>query len=192
MKKLFFGIIILVVIIAITKTANTNHVKDESTVSSDSTQVMNSGTVNTTEIEKSVSNWNYSEQKDAMTDKTMYFAIASSINNLNFDFPYDGGSTLYIQIRKKDGTNEVMLNISKGQFNSAYDNVVSMKFDNGGITKYGFDEPSGGSSNLIFLHSPKSIIDKIKKAKHLKIEAPFYQAGRQVAEFNIGGLDWKQ
>lgn len=140
--------------------------------------------------EETASNWKYSEQKDKMTDKAIYFAQCTSLNQLNFDFPYDGGSTLTILVRKSDGKNEVILQLSKGQFNSPYNSRVSIKFDDNGILKYEYSSAADGSSNYIFLSSANQIIQKLKTARLVKIEAPYFQGGRQVAEFNVEGLDW--
>lgn len=125
-----------------------------------------------------------------MTDKIIYFANCDASNVLNFGFPYEGGSTLTILVRKMDGKNEVILQVSKGQFSSAYDSSVKMKFDNGKVLSYDFTEAADGSSDYIFLHPASSIIKKIKNAKSIKIEAPFFEQGRQVAEFNVSGLNW--
>lgn len=136
-------------------------------------------------------NWTYSEQEDKMTNEPIYFANCDAKNIFNFNFPYDGGSRLSIVIRKMSGKNEVILQISKGQFSSAYNSSVKMKFDEGKILSYDFTEAADGSSDYIFLHPASSIIKKIKNAKSIKIEAPFFEQGRQIAEFNVSGLNWK-
>lgn len=141
-------------------------------------------------VNEKASNWDYSEDKDKMTDKSRYFARCDATNEFHFNFPYDGGSTLSILVRKMDGENEVMLEIDKGQFNSADYSSVSMKFDDGKIHQYEFSEAADGSSNYIFLEGSSSIIARLKKAEKVKIEAPFFQEGRQVAEFNVEGLEW--
>ncbi|MBS0647374.1 MAG: hypothetical protein JSR97_12415 [Verrucomicrobia bacterium] len=125
-----------------------------------------------------------------MDDKLMYFAVSNSTNDLEFDFPYKGGSTLSIIVRNMNKENDVMLQISKGQFGSSYSQKVKIKFDDGKIESYSFSDAADGSSNYIFLENSKSLIAKLKAAKHLKIEAPFFQAGRQVAEFDVSGFEW--
>lgn len=140
--------------------------------------------------EVEVANWNYSQESDPMTDKEMYFAQCTSSNSLFFDFPYDGGYPLIITVRKMNGKNEVLLQIAKGQFSRA-EIPVKIRFDDETLKSYDFDFPADASSNYIFLHSPSTIIDKLKSAKEVKIEAPFYQGGKQVAEFSVSNFVWK-
>lgn len=138
------------------------------------------------------SNWTYEDRKDEMTDKPWYTASITSENHVNFDFPYEGGSFLRMTIRKMKGSYDVMLSISKGQFSGSYNSPsVAIRFDDAPAKRYGFDEPADNSSDLIFLHSASSIIKQLKKAKKVKIQAPFYQGGEPVFEFNTEGLVWE-
>lgn len=168
--------------------------KDKNIAVADSTTVtIPSSDVSSTSaaIPAKEENWKYSEETDKMTDKAIYFARCNATNTFNFSFPYEGGSVLSLLVRKMDGNNEVILQISKGQFSSAYNSSVEMKFDNGKILSYDFTEAADGSSNYIFLHPASSIIKKIRNSKSIKIEAPFFEQGRQVADFDVSGLDWK-
>ncbi|MGQ0739123.1 MAG: hypothetical protein ACT4OJ_08710 [Bacteroidota bacterium] len=136
-------------------------------------------------------NWDYSEEKDEMTEKVRYFASCISTNTAYFDFPYDGGSNLNLLIRKMNGRNEVILRISKGQFGSSYSSTVKIKFDEEQPKIYGFNEAADGSSDYIFLNGGPSIILKLKNSKKVKIQPPFYQEGQVVFEFNTDGLKWE-
>lgn len=138
-----------------------------------------------------VQNWTYSQQTDPMTDKETYYAKCTSINLLNFEFPYDGGSSLNITVRKMDGENEVMLILSSGQFNTVYDEPVKIRFDDSPAHTYGYDESGSGRSDVIFLHSPQSIIEKLKTSNIVKIEAPYFHSGKQVANFIAKDFVWK-
>lgn len=144
------------------------------------------------ELPAVIENWSYGEQVDKMTDKTMYFASCQSTNKVEFDFPYDGGSSLSITVRNMNGANEVILQISKGQFMSSYSSAVKIKFDDEAIKSYNFTEPSDNSNDYIFLNSGPSIIKKLRTAKKLKIQPQFFQEGQTVFEFDVAGLKWER
>lgn len=136
--------------------------------------------------------WQYSESTDEMDNKKNFFAVITSDNKLNFDFPYDGGSSGYITIRNMDGKNSVAISIEKGQFMSNFNDseYIRIKFDDNELEKYSFDEAADGSSDYIFPRQSLKLISKIKKSKNIKIEAPFYNEGRQVLNFTTEGLIW--
>lgn len=132
--------------------------------------------------------WTHTEEKDEMRGGTDTYDFITSDNAVDFGFPYNGGSSLHIVIRHsiKYGT-DVYLSINKGQFSGneySNDNYVSIKFDNGEIKKYYFNEPSDGSTSTVFLRKEKELIAKFKTAKNIMIEAPFFQEGRRVFKFN--------
>lgn len=43
------------------------------------------------------------------------FASTVSINTIDFDFPYNGGSKLILTLRKRGSEVDVMVSITKGQ-----------------------------------------------------------------------------
>ena len=60
--------------------------------------------------------WKYSEDDDALTSKKVYHAVLQADNALYLNAPYDGGSDCFIDLRYKDGDNNVIVSVSKGQF----------------------------------------------------------------------------
>lgn len=139
--------------------------------------------------------WDYSTETDEMNDSKSRFASLVSDNVIEFDFPYNGGSTMRLTVRymKKYGT-DVILRISSGQFLcSEYNgtNFVRVRFDDGTAMKYRTLEPADGSSDQLFLTNAKKFISLAKKAKVIKIEAPFYQEGNRVFTFSVDKpLEW--
>jgi hypothetical protein len=100
---------------------------ESSTGSSDSSST---GTTNTSSETASTSKWNYEEETDKMTSGKKFYASIESNNKLEFEFPYDGGSTGKITVRNTEKSNEVLLGISKGQFNTNLDGTpVKVRFD---------------------------------------------------------------
>ena len=122
-----------------------------------------------------------------------YYAQSISTNEIDFKPPYDGGSKFNLTVRKRNGENEVMLQVDKGQFmpNIADERMIKVKFDDGQPNEYSYNEASDGSSNIIFIESCQSLIKKLKTSKKLMIEAEFYEEGRKVIEFDVSGFEWK-
>jgi hypothetical protein len=127
--------------------------------------------------------WSYSSSIDPMRKSLIYYAEVKSINKLYFDFPYQGGFSATLKLRKSQrfGRN-IMLTLEKGQFichsyNDGCD--VAMKFDDGKIENYRGLEPSDGSSDILFLSPYEKIINKLRNSRRLTIETEFYQEGLQ-------------
>ena len=139
--------------------------------------------------------WKISTSKDEMRGSTDTFASIESDNEVEFEFPYHGGSTLSIVVREsqKFGT-DVYLLISDGQFiGNAFDgsNYVTIKFEDGPLQKYYFDDAADGSTDVIFLRKEKELIAKFKTAKKIMIEAPFFDSGSKQFTFTVGKpLEW--
>lgn len=149
----------------------------------DASEEMNKPKVETV-VDSSVNNeWEYDSKDDEMTNSKSYFATILSDNGEVFAFPYEeeGGSHLMVTVRqtKKSGT-DVILGISKGQFNGQY---VSMKFDDNAAKKYKAYSADDGSLDVLFIDNVKDFIAKAKTAKTIKIEAEFYQEGNRVFTF---------
>jgi hypothetical protein len=139
------------------------------------------------EVRDTVDSWSYREYIDEMNDSKTRIASLKSTNTITFSFPYNHGTYMYISVRKtkKYGT-DVMLIINSGQLLcSSYDGTdyVSIRFDDKSPIKFYTNEPNDGSSDCLFLRNPKKFIDLAKKAKIIKIEAPFFEEGWNVFKF---------
>lgn len=139
--------------------------------------------------------WIFNNSEDEMRNTTDVWASLESDNMVNFDFPYDGGSTLTITVRYMRKS-DVLLKISSGQFignDITGDNYVTVKFNNGSPKRYYFNEPSDGSTDCIFINKKSNFISNLRKAKVIMIEAPFYNAGDQVFQFHVDKpLNWRR
>jgi len=136
--------------------------------------------------------WRYVTQKDEMDNSTDYFATLNSDNQLNFKFPYSGGSTGVLTLRNMNKQNSVALRIDKGQFMPSYSNdrVIRVKFDDAQPINFTYSMADDGSSDYLFPNKSNQLIRKIKNAKTIKIEAPFFGEGRQILIFTTEGLKW--
>ena len=140
---------------------------------------------------KAESKWQYQEEVDKMSSTKNYFATIHSDNTIDFEFPYDGGSTGTITVRNMEKSNEVLLGISKGQFNSHSDGViVKVRFDNKKAVTFNCSEPSDGSSDVLFIESPKKFITLLKAAKKVIVQAEFYDSGLKEMEFDVKDFKW--
>lgn len=133
--------------------------------------------------------WNFSIEKDEMTDTKNIWAKIISDNHISQSFPYEGYTyaTITIRYMKKYGY-DAIISISKGQIHgSRYngDNYITARFDEGTPKKYTFTEAADGSSEMVFLVGKSDFIKRCKQAKDIKIEVPLYQAGRPIFTFHV-------
>lgn len=136
--------------------------------------------------------WEYGQNRDEMRNATTVWAKLKSDNDVYFDPPYDGGSSLYLVIKKspKNGLSAFFL-ISKGQFLLSVDErYASVKFDNGRIKKILLVEPASGSTNTAFIKHSLYFIDLVKKSKTMFVEMDFYSHGVEQFQFQTADLEW--
>lgn len=138
--------------------------------------------------------WHYESNADEMRGKTTEFACTDSVNQLEFAFPYNGGSggQLCLRHSPKFG-NDVYLSIDKGQFFcAAYLGChVRVRFDDKPILSFPASQTSDGSTNTIFIEGYRPVVRGLKSSRRIIIEAAFYQAGEQQLIFEVGGLKWE-
>lgn len=138
-------------------------------------------------------NWNYSQSVDEMDNAESFFAAATSENKLYFDFPYSGGTSFTLVVRNQKGKNEAILSCSSCQFigqRSFNSERLRVKFDDKDFQYYTFSEPADYASDVIFIGDPNKFIAALKAAEKLKIEAHFYQEGKQIIDFDVKGFTW--
>jgi len=146
------------------------------------------------EEEKKKTNWTNEENEDKMSGEKRFFTYTTSTNEIEFDFPYQGGSSFTLLVRNMGKANEVALTVSKGQFMPSIMNErsVRVKFDDEKPFNYSYAGTSDGSATTIFIVKANQFINKLKKAKKLMIEAPFYDAGMQIIYFDVEGFKWNK
>ena len=136
-------------------------------------------------------NWHVNTSTDSMTDKSVVVANVRSQNDVVFDFPYEGGSFLVMNIRKRDGKMDVYFKISKGQFVcSEYQgtNNVMIRFDDNEAKNYITVESSTHDSDILFIKNQsaiKEIYTKCLSASTIKVKANFYSEGSRIFEFRV-------
>lgn len=140
-------------------------------------------------VEPSKKEWDFTIEKDPMTDTNNIWARISSDDYIMQDFPYEGYTYASITVRymKKYGYN-VLVQITKGQINGrSYSgtNYITARFDEGSPKRFYFDEAADGSSDIVFLRGSSDFISRCKKAKDILIDIPIYQNGRQTFSFHV-------
>jgi RNA polymerase subunit RPABC4/transcription elongation factor Spt4 len=137
--------------------------------------------------------WEYSSQHDKMGRGPTYFASLQSVNEVDFDFPYNGGSKGILTLRNSPRYGrDAVLQVTKGQFLCSLDGCqVNVRVDGGRPIRVTANEAADGSSNVVFL--PYGVLLRaVRGGRVLLIEANFYREGSRVFEFHAQGLDAKR
>jgi hypothetical protein len=136
--------------------------------------------------------WEYSQNEDKMSGGTTYHARVSSSNAVEFDFPYSGtqNATLALRIDPKYGK-DLIFRIEKGQIlcNSYEDCSVLVRFDDEKATNYSAIGAADNSTETIFIRNYGKFVEKMLKAKLVRISTNIYQQGAPVFEFNVSYFD---
>ena len=130
--------------------------------------------------------WKYAESKDEMTSKSVYQASLLSKDIAELDFPYDGGTSLELNIRDNNGSKNVFVHASNGQITDDYQNkTLVVRFDDDAPIQFSVVESSDGDPEYRFIVDANRFIKRLKKAKKLKIQLKFYNNGLHVFDFDV-------
>ncbi len=138
-----------------------------------------------------INNWEYKEMEDKIHNAKYKIARTTSINTLNFDFPYSGAQHAHLIVRRNyDGSKEVMLTIEQGQFMaSAMGGNVLVRFDDNPPKNFGLTEPADSSTTVVFIHDADYFIKELATARKAYLQTDFFQEGRPTLEFAVEGLN---
>lgn len=133
--------------------------------------------------------WQFQEKKDPMGRGDIRIAAVDSTNEVRFSFPYAGSQHGALVLRQSAGDLDVMLQIAKGQFMCGIQTCeTTVRFDEGKPLKWSASRAADNSTTVIFLNSERKFLDAARKAKIVRVEATFFQAGSKVFEFDVSGL----
>jgi|GEM_PF-492338 len=136
--------------------------------------------------------WKYHVTNDELTSKPTYIAVVQSINQVSFDFPYQGIQRGELMLRTHPQHGEdLILRVEKGQMlvRSYEDTTVEVVFDEGSPVSYSVVGPSDHGTASLFIRDYSGFVGRMMKAKNVKISVPFYQQGNVVFEFNVSDFD---
>lgn len=137
------------------------------------------------------SSWTYTTDKDEVRNATNSFASITSDNKVDFDFPYNGGSSLQMTVRHDHRGDNVYFTISKGQFVCGIESCSGEMNVDGATRRLSLSTSSDGSSDTLFANGEAGIIKALKTGKKIIVELPFYQSGNQQFTFTTAkGLTW--
>lgn len=138
------------------------------------------------------SQWLYNLSDDAMGKGAIHQAEVSSSNTVNFDFPYSGAqrATLTLRTHPRHGK-DILFSIEKGQIlcHSYEDCSVLVRFDDEKPTNYSAIGAADNSTETIFIRNYSGFVEKMLKAKRVRIAANIYQEGTPAFEFDVSNFD---
>lgn len=138
------------------------------------------------------SQWSYYQNSDDMGKGTVYTARVSSTNTVNFDFPYSGEqhATLSLRTHPRWGK-DLFFRIEKGQLLcNSYDGCnVLIRFDDGASLTFSAIGPEDNSSEVIFIQNYGRFVEKMLKAKRVRVAVNVYQEGAPTFEFDVSDFD---
>lgn len=139
-----------------------------------------------------VSRWRYSRERDEMRNANTDIACIRSSNELEFEFPYQGGSNADICFRQSPQYGfDAWVRIERGQFTCLMDCTVRVKFDDGEIQSFSAGGASDGSADIVFISNASRFLTGARQATRIVVEAEFYQAGANQMVFeDASGLEW--
>ncbi len=136
--------------------------------------------------------WDYSQSSDPMGKGISYSAMLKSSNTVNFEFPYAGSqhATLVLRTDPRHGK-DVLFHIERGQIPChAYQNCAALvRFDDEQAIKFSAVGTADSSTKTIFLSGHDRFLEKVSKAKRVRISTTIYQQGSPVFEFDVAGFD---
>lgn len=135
--------------------------------------------------------WVYDTSNDKMRGTTTNVAFVESTDHPEFAFPYAGGSTVGLMLRKAGKGEDVMMTVDKGQFIcNPLDGAIPVKFDDSPIQQFQCANSSDGNTSRVFLVPAKRFITQVRKARRVIAEPEFFQAGTHQITFMTDGLKW--
>lgn len=136
--------------------------------------------------------WVYLSTNDELTGKPTYTAAINSKNTVNFKWPYSGDQHALLSLRThpKYGK-DAILSIGKGQFlcPSYKGCKIDARFDDGSVVSFKANPSSDHSSEVIFINDYHAFVEKLLKAKVVRLAADVYQEGRPAFVFDVDGFD---
>ena len=135
--------------------------------------------------------WSYGLTPDKMSDTPYQFATIVSTSNIELDFPYEGKHYATLALREHGGDKKIMIALQKAQFTCDIPSCdIDLRFDENSTQTRRAKYPDGGNTSTLFIEEDyPSFIEKLSKAKTLKISVPIYQKGDKIFEFVIDGFD---
>lgn len=139
-----------------------------------------------------VKGWRYEKTMDK-AGAPVYKAAINATNQLQFDYPYSGGSTATLTIRQGTGEPQVYIDVTKGQFNRSFqEGKARIQTDDYPPVTYTLSAAANGRANIIFIDGAGPLIRQLKTARKLQVQIQFEGQPTRSIEFSTSGLQWKR
>jgi hypothetical protein len=139
--------------------------------------------------------WYYSRDVDAMTSKVSLYASITSENTVSFDFPYEGAQHGRLMIRDHPTHGrDVIFAIREGQLlcQSYEDCVIRVRFDESPAESWRAVGPADHSTTSIFLRNEERFVQRMRRARIVRVQVPVYQEGSPTFEFHVSGFNYER
>lgn len=136
--------------------------------------------------------WTYSAQEEQMTGGMRKTASVSSTNTVEFGFPYTGSQNGHLTLRTDPRYGkDVIFRIEQGQILCpSYEGcTIQVRFDDAKPTRFSASAAADHSSELVFIDDYARFLEKMIKAKRVRLSLDIYQNGRPVFDFDVSGFD---
>lgn len=139
---------------------------------------------------RSLFGWKSGSYIDSVSGKKIYQSQARSINSFELGSPYKGQQRALLVARNHPrwGKN-IFISVEKGQLICDFDNCnVSVRFDDGSVSKYKVTKPSDHSSDTLFISNHDGFVSNLVKSKQVYIELTFFREGTRTVTFMTDGF----
>lgn len=135
--------------------------------------------------------WEQVRSQDPMSGKESISYTAVSTNEEQFSFPYGGGTSAVVTVRKHPRYGrDVIVRITKGQILCRRDDCpVLVRFDDRPPMKFSGVEASDNDPSVVFIEGFRRFASELKRAKRMRVSFPVYHQGIPVFEFDVSGFD---
>ena len=135
-----------------------------------------------------LSTWAYEKTVDK-AGSTVHMASVNSANLIQFAYPYTGRSTATLTIRQKDGSAQVYIEVSNGQFNRSFQNGnARIRFDDKPPITYALLAAANGRANIVFFDAERRLINQIKASTKMSVQVMFDGQPTRQIEFRTANL----
>jgi hypothetical protein len=134
--------------------------------------------------------WAFDTHSDEMGRGETKIASVRSLNAVKFGFPYAGDQSARLHFRvRPGGAVEALLEIDRGQFNCGSSGCqVAIRLDERKAFSLHAMPPADHQTGVIFISGASQLLDQLRHAKALRLEARFYQDGARVFDFDVADL----
>lgn len=134
--------------------------------------------------------WRYEKTADRMGNP-VYKASLRASNVLQFAYPYAGGSTATLTVRRANNDTYAYLEVSNGQFNRSFQpGIARVRIDGQPPVTYALSAAANGRANIVFFDAAPTLIVRIKRARRVSMLVEFAAQKTQKIEFATAGLRW--